>query len=210
MASVAVPIVFPDYEIAVATPAIPVDVPDWIPWVPDTVHIPASQHRLPYLGHAGILFFDRRGLTKYYEYGRYDRAAVGLVRRHLIPDLTFAGDARPAPAALRQTLSRISTLAGHGGRIAAAYIELADQGFNRMLSYAAARVRQNGNPARTPYDLFSHSCLHFMKAVAEAGGARMPDVLDPRPAGYIERVRAGFPDLDFSPSGGVSMSGAEP
>jgi len=40
-----------------------------------------------------------------------------------------------------------------------------------MLRYAQRRLGENTNPRRTPYDLFSNSCLHFAKAVADAGGA---------------------------------------
>lgn len=203
MASVAVPIVFPDYEITVGTKAVTVDVPDWIPALPNEVKVPALQQRVPFLGHAGILFLDRRGVTKYYEYGRYDPAAMGLVRRHLIPDAAPGAQGKPVATTLHKALARISSLAGQGGRIAAAWIELADDAFNRMLVYAAARVRSNGDPRRRKYDLLEHSCLHFMRDVAIAGGAAMPEVLDPRPAGYIDRVRASFPALDYRPPAGV-------
>ena len=88
MSDFAVPIVFPDYLIRVDTPPIHIDVPDWLPNIPNDIRIPGTTNRLPYLGHAGILFFNGRGgLTKYYEYGRYDRAALGLVRRHMISNV---------------------------------------------------------------------------------------------------------------------------
>lgn len=210
MASVAVPIVFPDYEITVGTKAVTVDVPDWIPAVPNEVKVPALQQRVPFLGHAGILFLDRRGVTKYYEYGRYDPAEMGMVRRHLIPDAAPGPDGKPVATTLHKALARVSSLAGHGGRIAAAWIDLADDAFNRMLVYAAARVRSNGDPRRRRYDILEHSCLHFMRDVAIAGGATMPAVLDPRPAGYIDRVRASFPALDYRPQGGVVFGGEAP
>jgi hypothetical protein len=58
---------------------------------------------------------------------------------------------------------------------------------------------ENNDPNRPPYSLLTHSCLQFMKQVAEEGGAEMPIVLDPRPDGYIQRVRERFPHLDYSP-----------
>jgi len=74
MLDVAVPLVFPDYLIAVDTPPVRVDVPNWLPGVPNQLVLPGTHNRLPYLGHAGILFFNGgSGVTKYYEYGRYDR-----------------------------------------------------------------------------------------------------------------------------------------
>ena len=87
MTDVSIPIVFPNYLITVDTPPVRVDVPDWLPGIRDEVDIPSMRNRIPYLGHAGILFFSSQGESKYYEYGRYDRAAIGLVRRQGIPNL---------------------------------------------------------------------------------------------------------------------------
>ena len=58
-----------------------------------------------------------------------------------------------------------------------------------MYAYARKRMLENNDPNRPPYRLLTHSCLQFMKQVAEEGGADMPVVLDPRPDGYIQRVR---------------------
>jgi hypothetical protein len=68
-----------------------------------------------------------------------------------------------------------------------------------MYAYARKRMLENNDPNRPPYSLITHSCLQFMKQVAEEGGADMPIVLDPRPDGYIQRVREKFPPLDYSP-----------
>lgn len=77
----AIPIVFPDYLISVDTPAINVQVPNGLPWfdvLPDRIRIPSGRKKLPYLGHAGILFANgQSGVTRYFEYGRYDPAAAG-------------------------------------------------------------------------------------------------------------------------------------
>jgi hypothetical protein len=210
MADVAVPIVFPDYTIMVETPALTIDVPDAIPFVPDEIEVPKTKNRVPYLGHAGILFFDAKGRTRYYEYGRYDVAEVGLVRKHTLPDLRLLPGGKPAIGSLVTVLHRVSTLAGHGGRISAAYIELPAGAFELMLRYTQRRMDANTNPHRPRYALMSNSCLHFMKAVAEAGGAKMPDVLDPRPAGYIAKVRIDHPDLDYKPGGKLAIEGFAP
>ena len=96
---VAIPIVFPDYLITVETPAVEVDVPDLLPWVdvlPNHLKVSATKQKIRYLGHAGILFIQgSSGLTKYYEYGRYDRAAKGLVRKQTLSDVNMGSNGRP-------------------------------------------------------------------------------------------------------------------
>ena len=40
------------------------------------------------LGHAGVLLIDNKtGVTKYYEYGRYDKEGKGIVRTFAVPDV---------------------------------------------------------------------------------------------------------------------------
>jgi hypothetical protein len=204
---VAVPIAFPDYLVTVDTPAVRLNVPDWLPRVPNEIRIPRQRGHVPYLGHAGILFFNSRGLTKYFEFGRYDPEELGLVVPRRIPDLQLDAEGKPTLVSLSRTLNRISLVAGHSGRIEATYIELPDGAFAKMLAFATARLKDNTNPKRVPYDLTSNSCLHFMKLVAEAGGAQMPRVIDPRPGGYIERVRSDHPDLDFKAGGTAEIEG---
>ncbi|HKO48620.1 MAG TPA: hypothetical protein VJV79_12900 [Polyangiaceae bacterium] len=201
---VAIPVVFPDYLIMVETPAVTIDLPGKAL----DFKIPKSKNRVPYLGHAGILFINgRTGLTKYYEYGRYDPAAKGLVRKQGVPDVKIATDGRPSAASLKLTLAKISQLSGQGGRMLGAYIEVNMGGFELMLKYATSRMAKNVNPERPPYELLSNSCLHFAKDTAAAGGGDMPMVIDPRPAAYIERVRDDFPDLDFTPPTTLTIEG---
>lgn len=160
---VAVPIAFPDYLIAVPRPEIRIDLPDFVPWVPNEIVVRRETYRVPDLGHAGILFFQgSSGLTKYYEYGRYDRAARGLVRRVQIADVAMHSSGRPAWRSLASVLGMISMRAGQSGRLLGAYIELPAGSFTAMLRAAQARERTNSNPRRTPYDLLTNSCLHFM------------------------------------------------
>lgn len=65
------------------------------------------------------------------------------------------------------------------------------------------RMGMNRDPKRDSYDLLSNSCLHFMKYVAEAGGALMPTVIAPQPAGYIVQVRLQHRDLNYDTSAGL-------
>src|SRR5689334_18310597 len=119
---VVIPMVFPDYLIMVETPEVRIDVPDFLPFVPNEVKIPKSKSRVPYLGHAGVLFFDGpTGTTKYYEYGRYDPAAKGLVRKQRVPNVQFRTDGRPTAGSLKLVLATISRVSGQGGRLLGAY-----------------------------------------------------------------------------------------
>ncbi len=209
----AIPIVFPDYLIAVPTPALTVNLPDVIPFfdvLPPTVKIPARTHKVENLGHAGILFIQgTSGLTRYFEYGRYDPAAHGLTRKQAVPDVRMGRNGRPTKASLAGVLTAVSSKAGQGGRISGAYIELDPGAFERMDGYAVSRMDQNRNATREPYDLFSHSCLHFMKSTAEAGGARMPPVLAPHPVGYIFQVQVQENRLELGTTGNLTVEATE-
>jgi hypothetical protein len=69
-----------------------------------------------------------------------------------------------------------------------------------MEAYVAKRIALNRDPKRPPYELLSNSCLHFMKSVSEAGGARMPPVVAPHPVGYIFQVQMQEADLELDAS----------
>src|SRR5262245_48552422 len=109
----------------------------------------------------------------------------------------MGSDGRPTRKSLEKVLAEVSRKAGQNGKIRGAYIELDSGAFTKMLGYATNRMASNTDPQRVPYQLLSNSCLHFMKGVAEAGGAAMPGVLAPQPAGYIILVRLRHKDLDF-------------
>lgn len=199
MPDIVIPIVFPDYLIAVNTPKTQVQIPDLIPGFdlfPDNVVIPESKNKVAELGHAGVLFINgAKGTTKYYEYGRY--APQGIVRKLSISDVQIAMGGHPTKLSLSYTLSQISAKSGQGGRIMGAYIEVPGK-YKAMLDYAHKRHRDNNNPSRKPYDLFTNSCNHFMKGVMEAAGVDVPYMIDPRPNSYIDEIRGRFPDLDYS------------
>jgi hypothetical protein len=205
---VVIPIVFPDYLIAVPSVKVPgqkVDVPkrlnDW--GIPD-FSIPSFEtpHKVPELGHAGVMYVNgANGLTRYYEYGRYDSAALGLVRKQSISDVKFKGNDIDQ-ATLKITLAQISQKAGQNGRIAAAYIKVPGK-FAAMEKYTTGRLAQNSDPKRKPYGLTDNSCCHFMKETVEAAGVDTPWMVDPRPNSYIHELRGDHPDLDFVPSSGT-------
>lgn len=207
---VAIPIVFPDYLIAVDTPQAVVNVPDLLPFVdilPARVTIHTIKSKVPYLGHAGVLLIDgTSGLTKYFEYGRYDRAAKGLVRSVRVSDVQLKSG-KPTQDSMKRVFSEISTRSGQGGAIKGAYIEVAPGKFSDMVSYAKRREKENTNPKRTPYDLLSNSCLHFAVNTVAAAGPPLPPVADPRPLGHIDLIRSSYPALDFKPPSTLVVEG---
>jgi hypothetical protein len=201
---VAVPVVFPDYLIEVDTPPVSVPVPDTLPWfdiLPNRVDIPKTKNKVPYLGHAGILFIDgRAGVTEYYEFGRYG-GPLGKVMKRQLPNVRMASNGRPTRASLEHVLAEVSAVAGQHGRITGAYIELPSGAFIKMHAFAVTAMKKNTDPKRVPYGLLTNSCLHFMKETAEAGGARLPAVVFDTPKGYMFQIQLEEPDLDFQSPG---------
>ncbi|MEZ5353893.1 MAG: hypothetical protein R2762_14745 [Bryobacteraceae bacterium] len=201
-ADVVIPVVFPDYLIHVDTPPVRFEVPDLplidIPGIPDRISVPGSAHRVPYLGHAGVAYFDgATGTTKYYEYGRYDPAALGIVRKVSMPNVTLI-NGKPTEGTLMELLRTVSRKSGQNGAILGCYIELPTGSYAKMLKYSQRRLLDNSNASRAPYSLMTNSCCHFMRDVAVAGGATMPWVAPPNPSGYIRVVRAMHPELDYA------------
>jgi len=198
-----IPIVFPDYKITVETPAARVKVPGYLPYVdilPNEIRVPHTKNKISDLGHAGVLFINgKSGITKYYEYGRYDPNKLGWVKKMLnLPDVTI-NSSGVVEQSLSRVLKVISDKAGKRGRISAAYIEV-DNKYQAMLDYAQHRIALNSNPNRERYDIASYSCVHFMKGVMEAAGVDTPWMLDPRPTSYIEEIQDDFPVLEYMPS----------
>lgn len=192
MPDTVIPIVFPDYLIAVIEKDIPVDV---LPWF-DFDNFTIGKTRAPELGHAGVLFFSDAGVTKYYEFGRYDPPKnLGKVRKVNVPNLRM-NKGKPTDDSLKAVLKAIAKASGQGGRIEGVYIEVPGK-FNDMLKYAQAMEKENANPKRVPYDLLSNSCVHFAKRVVEKGGATTPWMVDPRPTSYIGEFRDDYPDVDY-------------
>jgi hypothetical protein len=197
MKDVLIPIVFPDYKITVDTPSLDVDLLPWTNF--DNFSIPASSQKLSNLGHAGILMVNgKSGLTKYYEYGRYDYPEEkGVVRRVPVPDAK-CGSAGIEPKSLIPALRKVSKVAGKNSRIEGVYLEVSDS-FEKLNRRIVAQKSQNSNPNRREYDLTSNSCIHFVKRLVEAAGKETPWMIDPRPNSYIGEFRDEYRDLDFSP-----------
>ena len=204
MSDLLIPIVFPDYRITIQTPATRIKVPDYLPYVdilPNEIRVPHTKNKLSDLGHAGVLFINgKTGVTKYYEYGRYDPKKMGWVKKILnLPNVKIESNGDVTKQSLANVLQVISRKAGKRGRISAAYIKVENK-YEKMLKYAQHRMAMNSNPNRERYDIITYSCIHFMKGVMKAAGIDTPWMLDPRPVSYIEEIQDDYPALEYRPS----------
>jgi hypothetical protein len=196
MSDIIIPIVFPDYKITVDTPKADVDLLPWVSF--DNFSVPKSTQQLSNLGHAGILLVNgTSGLSKYYEYGRYDSAQLGLIRRVPVPDAKV-NNAKIDYKSLIPVLSKVSSIAGKGSRIEGVYIEAASS-FEKLNQAVVVQKALNNNPKRRPYNLTSNSCIHFVKRLVDMAGKKTPWMLDPRPNSYIGEFKDDYTDLDYHP-----------
>ena len=120
------------------------------------------------VGHAGILLINNKtGLTKYYEYGRYDTedGTKGRVRSFSVPNVNIDNSGQPTNESLNNVLRFISRKAGKNGRIDGAYIK--SDSFDEMNEYAKSKMNESnfGNPnykkERKPYNLINNNCGTF-------------------------------------------------
>lgn len=175
----AVAIVFPDYKIA------------------------AMGTKWGNLGHAGVLLIDNKtGLTKYYEYGRYDKSEIGIVRTRTVPDVKIK-NGRPTNESLAAVLRSISKQSGRGTRIEGALIRA--ERFKEMNQYAQDRLKLNKDKTREEYSLFDNNCGTFMVNTIEASGVDLPAVVDPRPNSMTEEIRAEQQTVDWSAKKGLKL-----
>ncbi|MDE8602975.1 hypothetical protein M3I01_008565 [Marinomonas sp. RSW2] len=191
---VLIPIVFPDYRVTVEVKKEEVDV---LPWVTFDNFSFKYKDKISNLGHAGILFINgRSGVTKYYEYGRYDPQKKGIVlKAKNLPDAKVI-DGELDTKSIKEALSFISRVSGQSGRISGVYIEVEDE-YGKALEYVEARRSKNTLKNRKEYDLLRNSCIHFVKETVEVTDAISPWMVGPRPNSYIGEFRDDYPDLDF-------------
>lgn len=197
MKDLIIPIVFPEYRILVNSPPIDVDLFPWVSF--DNFTIPSSKQKVSNLGHAGIFLVNgKNGVTKYYEYGRYDPPEnKGVVRRVILPDAKMDQNG-VVLSSLIPPLQKICEKSGQDSRIEGVFIETSNV-FSKLNQMILVRKFQNNFPKRKPYDLTSNSCIHFVKWVVKASGKDTPWMVDPRPNSYIGEFRDDYRDLDYSP-----------
>jgi hypothetical protein len=129
-----------------------------------------NQIKIPFLGHAGVLLIHHQtGAARYYEYGRYDAANLGIVRRKSVPNVHLGKNHEPTSESLDITLKSISTQSGHGGRIEGIFIR--SEMYEAMVKYAEQRILQNKDNNRPPYAILgfnSSGITSFLSSVASA------------------------------------------
>ncbi len=117
------------------------------------------------LGHGGVVSIDpKSGITKYFEYGRYDAAKHGVVMQRSIPNVTIGKDGAPTPESLSKLYDFLSKNFGKGSSISPTYFDDAD--YSKVNDYATTL---KNDPNRPEYDLFTNNCKTFAKAAAQAG-----------------------------------------
>nr|WP_317162567.1 RHS repeat-associated core domain-containing protein [Bacteroides uniformis] len=153
------------------------------------------------LGHAGVLLIDNKtGVTKYYEYGRYDKEGKGVVRTFAVPNVKIGQDKKPTLESLNKTLSIISEQAGHAGRIEGAYIE--SDKFKEMKNYAESKIAENANSKRKEYSLRNNNCGTFAADVLKQDPSvkdKAPVIIDPRPNSIVKEYQDNFKSLNYDP-----------
>ena len=151
------------------------------------------------LGHAGVLLINNKtGLTKYYEYGRYDKEGKGEVRNIKISNVKIDKNGKPTTESLNKVMGELSKKAGQNGRIDGAYIE--SDKFENMDKYATIKENENSNPSRKTYSLTGNNCGTFAADVVnqdENVNKKAPIIVDPRPNSIVEEYQDKFKTITF-------------
>ncbi len=144
--------------------------------------------RVPYLGHAGVILINNKtGLTRYFEYGRYDKPGKGVVRSLRVPNVVMGKGGIPTQDSLTKLLTAVSRQSGQGGPVEGAYFK--NDNFQAMAKYSEQRMAQNTDASRQSYGLFGNNCGTFMRDTLAAGGVDTPSMIDPRPVSYVEELQ---------------------
>lgn len=125
-------------------------------------------------GHGGILGYDDKGVTGYYEYGRYAPSTKGImgvklptddgnVRKVSMPNLTMENDGSPTDESWSKLKESLSSIVGHSTRV-----ELTcDKNANQQVAYNYINdVAKNKDRAKYSWNPFSSNhCRTFSENV---------------------------------------------
>ncbi|MCX8711358.1 hypothetical protein J3U57_02330 [Gilliamella sp. B3464] len=137
-----IPLVFPDYLIRI-------DILD-------------STIRVPLLGHAGALIINgKSGQTKYYEYGRYPPGDLGRTRKVSINNVKITSSKMIEISSFKKLLRQISANSGQRGNIRGAILRK-ENIYDISVEYCEQKIRENDDPERKPYSIYSNSCMTFV------------------------------------------------
>ncbi len=132
-------------------------------------------------GHGGVVTYDSRGVTQYYEYGRYSPNSPGVigarlpaddgnVRRVSVPNLKIGNDGQPTQASLDALSTALSQKAGHGTKTELSCNKNADE--KKVNAYAQS-VADDSNRQKYSWNPFSpNQCRTFSHRALDAGKAK--------------------------------------
>jgi RHS repeat-associated protein len=189
----AVYITYPEYRAKVSLNKIGINA---------SIHVPS--------GHAGILLIDNKtGTTKYYEYGRYDKAERGLVHKnaHPLPSVKIGPDGHATDASLVPVLAQLSRDHGDGGRIEAAYIQ--SDKFKEMNDYANKKFLENDDSHRKDYSVYTHNCATFASDVVQQDeSVSKPTIIIPTPVNAVDEYQEeGNRKIEYPPPPAAAAPG---
>ncbi|ELW2865649.1 hypothetical protein ACAK56_001579 [Salmonella enterica] len=167
-----IPVVFPDYMIGV------------------------GGYKVPYLGHAGVLLIKgSSGGTKYYEYGRYDAADLGIVRNPSVANVKMRGGAIVI-SSFKKMLRGLSVQSGQSGDISGAIFRK-ENVYNKAISWLEGKKKDNANKDRKPYTLYDNNCATFVDDLLEY--LDLPSVISSysTPIDYMDNLQWRGRDLTY-------------
>ncbi len=178
----------------------------------DAVYITFPKYKAngyPYTGHAGVLLIDNKtGKAHYYEYGRYDKKQIGLVKDYEIQGIIMGSDGRPTPASLNNALQVISKSSGKSQEVEGAYIT--SDKFKEMNNYAKGKLKENNDPKRKPYSITGNNCGTFAADVVNQDkDLDSPTIVDPRPVSIVGEFQDNFTPVHFDPAKGTTIEYSE-
>ncbi len=166
---------------------------------------------IPYTGHAGVLLINNKtGVTKYYEYGRYDIAQLGFVNHYSVPNVIMDKNNRPTAESLNKVIKFISEQSGKKkGKVydASGFYFESDK-FDEMNSFAQSRLKENENKERKKYSLLTNNCGDFATDVLKQDdriSKRAPWFQVPDPYSLTKQYR-GISDYNFLYNYGIGIT----
>jgi hypothetical protein len=196
-----IPMVFPDYLITVEKKDFGLSDRLAIKMLPG-VYVQSENDKevqVAGLGHAGVLIINgTSGATRYFEYGRYDKGRIGLVREREVKDVSVDATGKPTKASLNAALKDVSEKAGKSGKVLGVRIE-AENKYDAMVAFALERLKENDNPNRTAYAIRSHNCFTFAVDVAGKSGADVSAADKMFPVSSMNELRKKYENVDYSP-----------
>lgn len=118
--------------------------------------------RVPFLGHAAVLIINgQNGKTKYYEYGRYPPGDLGRTREVASKNVEINSSKMITINSFKRTLRQISEKSGQRGDIEGAILRK-ENVFNDAIKFCETKIKENEDPNRNPYSIYSNNCVTFV------------------------------------------------